>query len=165
MSDLRDKLDHAGHAYRRLKYDGDLADDVFARLDAEQDAVLRIEPHRRDGKWRLLLALAATVAVVATTLVTLTRTGRDRSVEVADNVVVVPTAVDPAPSADPQTVEPRATVAEATDFTVVPSYQSFAISVPMSLSLASVDEYDRQAQEQTNDASPSATDPAKMIMQ
>lgn len=150
MSELRNKLEHARDAYGRLQYPGDLADDVFARLDAEQaQASMRIMPAKPKPAaafgWRPMLALAATVAVIATTIFTLTHTGSDRSKD--DVAVKLPT--DIAPPAPTNVVETPTVVAEATDFTVVPAYQSLAFSVPTSLSLASVDEYDRQAQEES----------------
>ena len=147
MSDLRKNLEHAKQAYGRLQYDGDLADDVFARLDAEQAASLRIDrPAKRAMNWRPILALAAAVAVIATTVVTLTHTGRD---PVPDLVATVTPATPSTPTVPVAPTKPATTVDEvaAADFTVVPAYQSFAISVPTSLTLASLDEYDRQAQE------------------
>lgn len=152
MSDLRDNLEHAKQAYGRLKYDGDLAADVFARLDAERAASMKIDrPATRAMNWRPLLAIAAAVAVIATTVVTLMHTGRDQTNKEIAIDVLVPTDQLPPPTT-PKLVEPPADVvatAEPSDFTVVPSYQSFAISVPTSLSLASIDEYDRQTQEQS----------------
>lgn len=162
MSDLRNNLDHAKHAYQRLQYDGDLADDVFARLDAERTASMRIDqPAKRAFNWRPFLAIAAAVAVVATTVVTLTRTGRDKiGTEVADTNLVTPIVETTIATAPPKVETPMAVEEVATDFSVVPSYQSFAISVPTSLSLASVDEYDRQAQEQSTKQTTSESTPA-----
>lgn len=163
MSDLRDNLEHAKQAYKRLRYEGDLADDVFARLDAERAASMRIDQPAKAFNWRPLLAIAAAVAVVATTVVTLTRTGPDRPKDVA--IIDVPPVLDvPKPAEAPKATDTTAVVQateEAADFTVVPSYQSFAISVPTSLSLASVDEYDRQAEE----AKQTSTDAAQTTVQ
>jgi hypothetical protein len=178
MSHLRDQLGHARQAYRRARYPGDLADDLFARLDAgekldvdgaedvsdDSSSHLRIGPGSATptgSRWRPLLAMAAAVAIVATTVFTLRYAAKDRpSVEIAKDVTT-DVRVPPTKTVDPVVETPTAettevAAAEAADFSVVPTYQSFAISVPTSLSLASLEEYEQQAQEQKEQDSTSA---------
>lgn len=179
----RETLRKAKDAYASAQYPGDLADDVFARLDAagaeggarESDAEARpnpmsidrpAEPSRRRD-WRPLLALAAAVAVVATTWWTMRQTAPTPRIatttpgEVPGQTVAtneVP-RIDYVPQID-SVAAGNATAAsaaepEATMFSVVPAYQPMSFSLPDSLTLASIDEYSRQSESasQTNDAS------------
>ena len=113
MSNTRERLAHARQAYRRVRYPGDLADDIFARLDAgetldaagpseanDADANVHVGPARH-GRWRPLLAMAAALAVIATTAYTVRRASLDRrGTEIATHDVVPPTVTTP-PTAGP----------------------------------------------------------------
>lgn len=144
MSKLRHILEQARDRYEGVRYPGDLADDVFARLD-EQHA-LRISPAPRRRSWRPALALAAAVAVMTTTAVMFWYADQDRVTPIG-GVAIAPPPVGGEASAQ-ETENALAAADVETTFTVVPTYQSFAISVPASLTLASLDEYDQQSREQ-----------------
>lgn len=186
-SELRDQLDAARRGYRHVGYPGDLAADVFARLDAGErhaaderldgvDAATLQEVHAasrmrigpgsavpRRTVWQPILAVAAAVAVLAATIGALVHfTGRDDGKTVAVKPPTPPVVTGATPEG--QKTEPKAddattvaTAEENTEFRVVPTFQSFSFSMPSSLTIASVDEYDRQAREAATQAGASAT--------